>query len=136
MLGRNNDLYSTGTSAEDQMKYNAIRLESNEVYERNLYLESARRVVFSNCMDACSLDHKQLPNFNRNFYYGMPDAQRCLQDCHNTRMQLHFGAKQAEKDGLLIDFQALKKEYHRYESWNPSIRNFKDVSLTNTNENV
>jgi len=46
MLGKNNDLFSTGTSAEDQMKVNAVRLESTEVYERNLYKEAARRVVF------------------------------------------------------------------------------------------
>jgi len=103
MLGRNNDLFSTGTSAEDQMKINAIRMESTEVYERNLYKEAARRVVFSNCMDSCALDHKTLPNFNRNFYYEMPAAQHCLQDCYNTRMKLHFGS-QAERDGLLIDF--------------------------------
>lgn len=57
MLARNNDLYSTGTSAEDQMKINAIRHESTEIYERNLYKEAARRVVFSNCMESCELDN-------------------------------------------------------------------------------
>ena len=74
MLGRNNDLYSTGTSAEDQMKISAVRVESTEVFERNLYKEAARRVVFSNCMDSCEIDQKSLPNFNRDFYYGMPAA--------------------------------------------------------------
>ena len=78
MLGRTNDLYSTGTSAEDQMKINVIRHESTEVYERNLYKEAARRVLFTNCMDVCELDNKTLPNFNREFYYGMPGAQNCL----------------------------------------------------------
>jgi hypothetical protein len=72
MLARNNDLYSTGTSAEDQMKINAIRHESQEHYEKNLYKEAARRVVFSNCMTSCEIDAKALPNFNRAFYYGMP----------------------------------------------------------------
>ena len=72
MLGRVNDLYSTGTSAEDQMKINAIRHESEEVYQKNLYKEAARRVVFQNCMNTCELDKKSLPNFNRQFYYGMP----------------------------------------------------------------
>lgn len=46
MLSKNNDLFNTGTSAEDQMKQNVVRLESNEHYERGLYLEAARRVVF------------------------------------------------------------------------------------------
>ena len=128
MLGRTNDLYSTGTSAEDQMRINAIRYESEEVYQRNLYIEAATRVVFSNCMNTCELDKKSLPNFNRNFYYGMPQAQACLQDCYNTRMKLHFGASTAEKDGLLLDFQAMRKEYQRYENWQPTARLVKDMS--------
>lgn len=127
MLGRSNDLYSSGTSAEDQMRINAIRFESEEVYQKNLYQEAARRVVFSNCMNACELDHKSLPNFNRNFYYGMPQAQSCLQDCYNTRMKLHFGSA-AEKEGLLIDFQEMKKEYQRYENWQPTTRVIKGMT--------
>lgn len=51
------------------MKINAIRVESQEVYERNLYKEAARRVVFSNCMTSCEIDPKTIPNFNKNFYY-------------------------------------------------------------------
>ena len=127
MLARNNDLYSTGTSAEDQMKINAIRHESQELYEKNLYKEAARRVVFSNCMDSCELDHKTLPNFNRNFYYGQPGAQACLQECYNTRMKLHFGST-AEKEGMLLDFAALKKEYNRYENWHPVTRHVKELA--------
>lgn len=132
MLARNNDLFSTGTSAEDQMKINAIRTESTEVYEKNLYKEAARRVVFQNCMSSCELDNAQVPNFNRQFYYGMPGAQVCLSDCYNTRMKLHFGATTAEKEGLLLDFDALKREYQRYESWNPAVRNFKDFAGSNS----
>lgn len=131
MLGRNNDLFSTGTSAEDQMKVNAIRHESSEVYEKNLYVESARRVVFSNCMTSCGLDDKLVPNFNRAFYYGMPGAQHCLQDCYNTRMKLHFGSSQAVEQGLLIDFKVLKDEYQHYENWNPQLRVAKDYSGSN-----
>ena len=74
MLGNKNDLYSSGNSAEDRMKLNVIRYETDEVYQKNLYQEAARRVVFSNCMNACELDDKKLPNFNRQFYYGMPEA--------------------------------------------------------------
>lgn len=78
-------------------------------------------------MNACELDDKTLPNFNRNFYYGMPQAQACLQDCYNTRMKLHFGSL-AEKEGILMDVQAMKKEYQRYERWSPFMRNLKDAS--------
>jgi hypothetical protein len=80
------------------------------VYESNLYKEAARRVVFANCMNACEIDPKELTNFNKNFYYNQPNEQTCLQDCYNTRMKLHFGSK-AEKEGLLIDFESLKREY-------------------------
>lgn len=69
MLGKNNDLYSYGPSAEDNLKLNVVRAESNEVYETNLYKEAAKRVVFNNCMTACELDDKAVPNFNKNFYY-------------------------------------------------------------------
>ena len=119
MLGKNNELFSTGTSAEDQMRVNAVRFESTEIYEKNMYKEAARRVVFKNCMDQCELDDKSLPNFNRAFYYGMPAAQNCLQDCFNTRMTLHFGATTVQKEDMLIDFVKMKEEYQRYERWNP-----------------
>lgn len=135
MLGKSNELVSTGTSAEDQMKINAIRHESAELYERGLYKEAARRVVFSNCMGVCELDNKQVPNFNRNFYYGMPAAQTCLQECFNTRMKLHFGS-QAEKEGLTLDFEALKEEYQRYERWNPKIRTLRDFASANSSEHI
>lgn len=69
MLGRNDDLFTKGSSAEDNMKFNIIRTESQEVYEANMYKEAARRVVFKNCMNACEIDPKDLPNFNKNFYY-------------------------------------------------------------------
>jgi hypothetical protein len=135
MLGRNNELYSTGTSAEDQMKINAIRHESQELYEKNLYKEAARRVVFSNCMDSCELDHKTVPNFNRAFYYGQPGAQACLQECYNTRMKLHFGST-AEKDSMLLDFAAMKREYQRYENWHPMTRHYKEMVEPATNDYI
>ncbi len=135
MLGKSNELLASGASAEDQMKINAIRHESTELYEKGLYKEAARRVVFSNCMTACELDNKQLPNFNRNFYYGMPGAQSCLQDCFNTRMKLHFGS-QAEQEGLLLDFGALKQEYQRYERWNPKLRTMKEYASGHSAEYI
>lgn len=69
MLGRTNDFYMTGTNAEDQMKINVCRAESQEVHEKNMYKEAAKRVVFSNCMASCEIDPESIPNFNRNFYY-------------------------------------------------------------------
>ena len=56
LLGKNNDLYSTGTIPEDQMKVIAVRHESDERYEANIYREAARRVVFQNCMTACEIE--------------------------------------------------------------------------------
>ena len=136
MLGRNNELLSTGTSAEDQMKIHVVRQESQEVYEKNLYKEAARRVVFGNCMTACELDDKKVPNFNRDFYYGQPGAQACLQECYNARMNLHFGPTVAKKEALQIDFKQLKEEYHRYENWNPHMRIMKEMSLSNSSTTV
>ena len=55
MLGRSNDLWSRGSSAEDAMKLNVAKGESEPVYHANLYLEAAKRVIFENCLGACEL---------------------------------------------------------------------------------
>jgi len=137
MLARNNDLITSGgTSAEDQMKINAVRHESEELYEKNLYKEAARRVVFANCFEGCGLNHKEVKHFDRNFYYGMPVAQACLSDCFNTRMALHFGPTAAKKEGLVLDFESLKREYGRYEKWNPRLRSMKDFGHFSSQEQV
>ena len=127
MLGRSNDLYSMGASAEENMKYNVIRHESKDIHEVNMYKEAAKRVVFSNCMSACEIDPESLPNFNKKFYYDMPTEQACLQDCYNTRMKMHFGSS-AVKHEMLIDFAALKREYLRYEKWQPANRIAKEYT--------
>jgi hypothetical protein len=110
MLGRNNDLYSSGSSAEDNAKINAVRYESTENYEKELYKEAANRVIFNNCMPACDIDPAQLKNFDRTFYYHLDRERHCIQDCYNTRMKLHFG-KRAVDENMLLDFDALKREY-------------------------
>lgn len=40
-------------------------------------------------------------------------------------MKLHFGST-AEKEGMLIDFEEMKKEYQRYENWHPLTRMYKE----------
>jgi hypothetical protein len=42
-------------------------------------------------------------------------------------MKLHFGSG-AEKAGLLMDFDQLKREYQRYEKWNPKNRMVKEYT--------
>jgi len=72
MLGRNNDLFTNGASAEENLRYNVVRYESKEHYEKNIYKEAAKRVVFANCMGACEIEWTSIPNFNKNFYYNQP----------------------------------------------------------------
>ena len=96
ILGKNNAPSAKGNTMEDEMKYNVRFTMSRDEYDRNLYCEAARRVVFRNCMNALELDDKSLPNFNRDFYYNKKPLQDQLQDCYNTRMSLHFGAKNAD----------------------------------------
>ena len=71
-------LHTTGASPEDALKLGGAFPESREHYDRSLYVESARRVVFRNCMDKCELDDSTLPNFNKNFYYNQNEARACL----------------------------------------------------------
>ena len=95
-------LHTAGSSAEDNMKFHVAFPYSREHYDQNLYVESARRVVFKNCMEKCELDNTQVPNFNKNFYYNMPEAQECLQSCYNFRMQLHFGDAAKTRDAAVV----------------------------------
>ena len=69
ILGRSNDFAGLGSSAEDNLRLRVIRDDSQDIVDKNMYKETARRVVFQNCMEACGLDDKIVPNFGRNFYY-------------------------------------------------------------------
>ena len=119
VLGKKNDLFSAGSSLEDNMKFRVRFDLSRDEYDRSLYLESARRVIFNNCMTALELDDKKVPNFNRNFYYNQKETQVQLEECYNTRMNLHFGAENAKQHQLLIDFDKMFHEYQNYERWHP-----------------
>ncbi len=63
------DLHSKGTSAEDSMKFSVVPLLSSDRYDQSLYFESARRVIFKNCMASLGLTDAEVPNFNKKFYY-------------------------------------------------------------------
>ena len=112
-------LHQPGLSAEDSLKIASAFPMSRAHYDQSLYVESARRVVFRNCMEKCELDDESLPNFNRKFYYVMDEARACLQSCYNARMQAHFGPMAQQVDGLQYDFDQLKNEYKSYERWHP-----------------
>ena len=62
-------LHSVPGSPEDALKLAVAFPYSREHYDQSLYIESARRVVFKNCMEKCELDDTSVPNFNKNFYY-------------------------------------------------------------------
>ena len=116
-------LHTGAASAEDALKLSTCAPQTRDTYDRSLYVESARRVVFKNCMEKCELDNESLPNFNKKFYYSMDNARACLQSCFNVRMQAHFGPMAKEIDGLQFDFDSLKHEYQRYEQWLPKNAN-------------
>ena len=73
-------------------------------------------------MTACEVTDAELPNFNKDFYYNKPELQEKLQECYNTRVELHFGRHNAEKHHLFIDFKAMKHEFKNYEKWVPANR--------------
>ena len=108
---KNADLHSSGASAEDELKWNVVFPLSKSQYEQSLYNDAATRVVFKNCMEKCELDNETVKNFNKKFYYEQPEAQECLQTCYNARMDAHFGAEEAIKRDLHLDFATMKKEY-------------------------
>ena len=95
------DLSTKGSTAEDAIKINACNPLSKDRYEASILVESARRVVFKNCLAACEVDMTRFNKFNRDFYYNMLDEQKCLQGCFNSRMVAHFGEERAlTTDGL------------------------------------
>ena len=136
MYSKQNEFFTNGTTAEDQMKIHAVRLESEEIYERDLYREATRRVVFHNCMDECGLDNTKLKYFDSTFYYSMPEEQRCLQSCFNDRVALHLGVKAALNHNLTLNFQDLKAQYQGYEEWNPNAQIMNKVIKMPTEEKI
>ena len=104
------------------MRIGAVRFQSKDAHDKNMYYDAAKRVVFKNCMTACDLSDEQIPNFNANFYYNQLGEQKCLGTCFNTKMDLHFGSTTAKKEGLYMDFAHKKTEYQNYENWNPATK--------------
>ncbi len=45
-------------------------------------------------------------------------------------MTIHFGATVADKEGLLMDMEQMKREYNRYEMWNPAYRTLAEYKQT------
>ena len=112
-------MHAAPGSAEDALRLAATFPQTRDHYDRSLYVESARRVVFKNCMEKVGVDNESLPNFNKNFYYNMDEAKAGLEACFNFRMKAHFGPAAMQTDGLQFDFDQLKREYQRYEKWHP-----------------
>ena len=125
VLGKKNDLHAIGSTPEDSMKYSVKFTMSRDAYERNIYLESAKRVVFRNCMEKLGLDDKSLTHFNRDFYYNKPELQEELATCVNVRMAMHFGTENAIEKGIGLNFKAMFAEYQEYEQWHPMKKHMK-----------
>ena len=88
-----------------------------------LMVESAKRVVFKNCLGACEVDTERFKYFNKDFYYNMKDEQKCLESCFNNRMIAHFGEQRAKTtDGLQINFAILKHQYKQFEKMHPDMK--------------
>ena len=82
-------------NAENSMGIGAVRFESQDRHDRDMYAEAAKRVVFQNCMEACNIEHQSMTNFNSKFYYTMHIERNCLGTCFNTKMDMHFGKRLA-----------------------------------------
>ena len=89
LLGR--EISANPASAEDALKIGAMRHESQDAHEINMYMDAAKRVMFENCMTSCDIPAESIRNFNANFYYNQLAEQKCLQTCYNTKVNLHFG---------------------------------------------
>ena len=89
------DLSTKGNNADDAIKINVCHPATKEKYEAEMFTEAAKRVVWKNCNKACEVDEDRYKNFNREFYYNMPNEQKCLQSCYNMRMIQHFGIERA-----------------------------------------
>ena len=119
ILGRSNEIKANGNSMEDAMRYNVQMEFHKSEYDKMLYLDMAKRVIFRNCMEKVGVDDETLPNFNKDFYYRKEHLQEALQSCYNARVTAHFGQSRAQKEGLFMDFAQMKREFQGYEHWHP-----------------
>ena len=119
ILGRNNEIKAKPMSLEDGMRYTVQMEFHKSEYDKQLYLDMAKRVIFRNCMEQVGVDDESLRNFNKDFYYRREPLQKELQACQNGRMIAHFGKTKAEQEGLLMNFEEMKKTFQGYEHWHP-----------------
>ena len=54
LLGK--QLSNNPSSAEDALKIGAMRHESQDIHEKNMYFDAAKRVVWKNCMSSCEIE--------------------------------------------------------------------------------
>ena len=102
------------------MKFSVKFTMARDLYDRNIYIEAAKRVVFRNCMNQLELDDKSLPNFNRDFYYNKEELKQSLDLCYNSRMAAHFGVDNAlQRQGIAMNFEHMMREYQEYEYMHP-----------------
>ena len=59
-----------------------------------------------------------------------------MQDCYNTRMELHLGRANAEKYDMLIDFDKMKQEYDEYDNILPQNRIIKKYAQGSSEESI
>ena len=78
MLGKSNEFFSVGNNAEDSLKFHVVKKETPEVIDKMMFKESAKRVLFTNCLEYCGLQRTDIKNFNRHFYYNMKRDQVCI----------------------------------------------------------
>ncbi len=64
-----NAIYAENSSAEDSMRIAGVRYDSQDMVDKKMYYDCAKRTVFSNCMNSCDIAPEAIPNFNANFYY-------------------------------------------------------------------
>lgn len=89
--------------------------DSQDLKDRNLWLEAASRVIMKNCAEALEFE---TDFFDNKFYTVHEETGRELFECYNTRMKLHLG-KTAIDEYHLKDFDTYKQQYLRYRSWLP-----------------
>ena len=66
---KGNAIYSNTGSAEDAMRIAGVRYDSQDMVDKKMYFDCAKRVVFNICMDSSDIAPESIPNFNSNFYY-------------------------------------------------------------------
>ena len=121
MLGGTDFTYKP-KSGEEILRTNISPRLSQEEIRNTMYIESAKRVVMTNCLVGAGFDIEKMHYFGKEFYEQKERQAKAALQCYNERMLLHFGETGFKKNVLSMTWDEMHSGWERLKEINPQYR--------------